>query len=382
MNKKDGIVDFLNKNGLIFTLVVAGMVLFTGISYVDHMTDWWIAPLVVLAFGVLFFITLNARVLIKSMLSVFIALLCATTAFRIGSLVDQNGTGGIVWMFSVLAAFFFSLSISYLTTSSRSRWSFLTLTTVMSFCFTSAFAAWIGHVAIVAPVVSLVFVILYHFVYRFSRGLRYDPKNMPTVFLDEEEANAFCADPDRNGWRGFVYENKDNHSVVMWNDDRCYQIARVDMDQAFGFGGRRGKFLTYHDKNINSWVLETIFKWIPKGLPRDVSPFFVVLDYKNANGKTAKVVGVDMMDSKKKIPMGIFPSRGAWKNKNLLLDAIDKEFFEYAKPLTKKQVEKMDDDLFSYVEAGGNFNENVDENDEIAYIDNTTKTIQHDNSIN
>ena len=132
----ESFIEVLQKNGRLLTIATIAVVLVGGISIIENRDSWWIlvAGIITIAGSILLFI--NARVFIKVIIVSLLNLFMGTTAFQIGSFVDNLGTGGLVWMASTFFTFFALLAYSYATISSKSRWNILGISTVLGFIAT------------------------------------------------------------------------------------------------------------------------------------------------------------------------------------------------------------------------------------------------------
>lgn len=346
----ESFIEVLQKNGRLLTIATIAVVLVGGISIIENRDSWWIlvAGIIIIAGSVLLFI--NARVFIKVVIVSLLNLFMGTTAFQIGSFVDNLGTGGLVWMASTFFTFFALLAYSYATISSKSRWNVLGISTVLGFIATYILS--IGGLnttlsSIIGFVVAAVF-----FVIRYKTGKKntFKKENMPQNILDEKTEKTILELFHQAEWGATSLKDnnkKDDETgkVLVW-DEQGYILYPIFMEEAFtSVETKKTSTLSYQDNNINPWLLHLVFSEIPVWKARNANLNLVLLDMNNRNGKKSRVIGVNIPDSSKKIPVGIIPAKSLLseniKEADNIITMLDSEMSIHTRSLSKKQKEAV-----------------------------------------
>lgn len=340
--------NLMKRNGTVLTAFAVLLIIVSGVTIIDNPSNWWISALSVLGFCGVIFLFLNARVLIKAAIAVFLLSFLGSYAFKLGAVIDPLGTGGSFWMTTFIATFFLSLALSYWRPSAKSRWGVAGLTTVVSFFLTlliSSFGLSLTWSALLSAALSLV---LFSLLYCYGRHAHAKTDTMPLLTLTGEEADALAETALASGRGAWHREVKGEHSVILWNESVAFQILEVALEQKFGVGGgRRRTYLTHLASNINPWLLQLVYKFLPARGVRGADIMLVLLDSNNKNGDTAKVIGVEAPDSKRKIAVGILPAKHLMSEskRERLFSTIEEEFAPFALKLSPKQLEALDQHL-------------------------------------
>lgn len=341
--------ELLRKNGQILTGFTCLLIIMVGVTLVNDPSRWWVSLAAVALFGAVVFLFLNARVLIKATVALLATLMEAAWAFKIGSVSDYQGSGGTAWMLSILISFFTVLAISYTIPSSRSRWGTATMTTTASFFFVYLVAVGgfpLSWAALVSGVLNVAFFIL---IYRFGRKSSYKILDMPMVNMDEDVQEKIISSVKEYGWGAVPTKGKLRGGVLIWNQRNAFVLSTVNLPQKFGisFKGRRAKgerHLTYNGKNINPWLMNIAFQMIPYWRTKGADIMLVLLDRRDGNGKEAKTIGVQLPDTKGRVPVGIMPAQHYLERNKFpeLAKAIEEEFGGYVRELTPRQLKALD----------------------------------------
>lgn len=352
----ESLIETFKSNGTLFTGLAVALIILTGLTLVNTPEYWWIIAIAVLVFGAIIFLFMNARVVIKISLSIVIVVLLSAEAFRFGSLFDQHSSGGLLWMCGVWFGFFALMAYSYLSNSGASRWGALMFSTVFGYAttFVISLSELIPmNLAIILGIIvqSLIFVLIY----KGSRKTRYAKDRMPINEYTERIEEKVLKAADESGWNITPIKNKKtgNSGFLIW-DERAYYLHPIDMDSPFTNIGRKTLSLGYHKKTINPWLLNLVFKEAPLWKSRGANINVALLDINNKNGEP-KIIGASIPDSKKKLPVGVFPA-SPLKNESTkkiikVLDKIDLEMSPFTKNLTEKQkkalsrINKSDEDI-------------------------------------
>ena len=351
-------------NGRLFTILAIALIVFSGVTLVDNPSNWWMSALAVLSIGLIAFLFMNARVFVKVVFVSVMNLLFATTAFQVGSGLDPLG-GGLVWMGATLFTFFALLSLSYLLVSGRSRWGAIGTATLLGFITAMVVSvSGVVSVSIAAAIGTVVALVAFVLVFKFTNRTRYNQKNMPLNVLNDDLLGTLVDGFHEAGYtvRPLTREPKSrkvksatgrttetvraNEGDVLVFKDHAFLLHPVEMDQQFTeVGTRRTARLGYHKKAINPWLLSVAFRRIPHWRSRNAPIMLVLLDVKNANGKTPRVVGVSLPDTKRKLAVGVVPGRGALNNKDDavddLIEALEGEMSVFTSPLKEKHIKAM-----------------------------------------
>lgn len=338
----ESLLDTLKQNGGMFTIFAVILICISGITLVENPSNWWITVVSLLAFFVTVFLYMNARVFIKIGVAGITTILLASLAFKVGSYADPTGTGGLVWMCAVLFLFFACLAFSYLVSSGRSRWGSMIGTQMIAFGATYVLAVGLESVLLGTLIGLLVGVAFFVIVYKLSGASRFSKKGMPVNSLTEDFINSATAAAYENSMDSVViYGRKpETGSVVIWAE-KAYLLHPITMNKAFSAVGRKLDNLGYARKSINPWLINISFQEVPVWKSRGANIMTVLVDLKNANGNTPRVVGVSLPDTKRKLPVGILPGRLLQSNNPEKLqkafETLEEEFGDFTKSITEKQ---------------------------------------------
>lgn len=320
-NFTDSIIEMIRDNGRLFTIFSIAIIVVSGIAIVENRDNWWILVIGVISVFAIFFLYMNARVFIKITVVALINLFLSTTAFQVGSFADQTGTGGLVWMSSTFFTFFTSLAISYGLTSAKSRWGTLGVSTILGFIVTYVLGVGGLNVSLSALIGSLLSIVSFVIFYKMGNKNKYLISEMPTNLLTEELEEKVLKVFTDNGWNATSLKDpeEDSGTILIW-EDRGYVLYPVFLDEAFSsIETKRTTMLGYKENNVNPWLLNLVFTKLPIWKSRNANLNLILLDMNNNNGKIARVIGVNVPDTKRKIPVAIIPA------KSLLLDKTDQQ---------------------------------------------------------
>lgn len=344
--------DLLRKNSRIFTIFSCALIIIVGFTLVNDPGRWWVSLAAVAFFFAVVFLFFNARVLIKSTVAILLVLVESAWAFKIGAVSDYTGTGGSTWMLSMLLAFFVSLAISYQIPSARSRWGVSSLTTTTSFFFvyvTAMSGVPLTWAALIGAVLNVAFFVL---IYRYGRRSRYKLKDMPPVDMDAATQEAITEGLKNYGWGAAPAKGRYKGGLLIWNEQHAFVLSTMESRQRFGISakGRRARgenFLTYDGKNLNPWLMDLVFQLVPFWRTRGANIMLVLLDKRNGNGNEAKTIGVEVPDSKARIPVGILPAQSYLDARRYpqMAKRIEDEFSGFLRALTPRQIRSLDSRL-------------------------------------
>lgn len=344
--------ELLRRNGRIITIFTCLLIIAVGFTLVNDPGRWWVSLAAVALFFVVIFLFFNARVLIKSTVAIGLVLVESAWAFKIGAVSDYTGNGGSTWMLSTLVAFFTALAISYQMPSARSRWGVAALTTTASFFFVYSVAMGglsLGWAAVIGAALNIAFFIL---IYRYGRRSSYKVNNMPPVDMDEETQKAITEGLRNYGWGAAPAKGRYKGGLLLWNERHAFVLSTMESKQRFGISakGRRARgesYLTYEGNNVNPWLMDLVFQLVPFWRTRGANIMLVLLDRRNGNGTDAKVIGVEVPDTKARIPVGILPAQSYLDSRRYpqMAKRIEDEFNGYLHALTPRQIRALDSRL-------------------------------------
>lgn len=332
----------LSTHGTFFTVTAVFLIVALGITIVDSPDKWWIALLVVVGLAVVSFLLINMRVVIKTTIAHIILLVQAAWSFRIGAALRPDDMTASLWMISPFCVFYTCLAISYYFPVLRSRWFSVSFTTLMSFVLVSTLMVIDLATLIVFSVSYLVSVALFYFFYTYLGGKVRNRKHMPSLSFSDQDLEDLRASASGYGWGSARATEK---SVIVWDDQRAYVLSKVSLDTKFGQGGtRRKQFLTYKTKDISSWVVNIEQTLRPQWRTRSAPALVVLLDEGNVNGTSSKVIGIQIPDSKVRVPVVVHPFKAQSSSKNYtkLLFDINKEYSSVLPTLNDKQLHALD----------------------------------------
>lgn len=339
----DSLIEVFQKNGRMLTISLVAIIIIGGISIIENRDSWWILIVGILAIAVIIFLFMNARVFIKIAVVSLLTLFMGTTAFQIGSFVDNLGTGGLVWMASTFFTFFALLAYSYATTSTKSRWSTLGVSIVFGFIATYIFSIGGINTTLSSGIGFVIAAIIFVLIYKTGKKNTFKESEMPQNELNDEISSSAVDLFTKSGWGATSLKdpNKDKGTILVW-EDKGYILYPVLLEEAFtSTETKRQAMLSYQENNINPWLLNLVFTKIPVWKSRNANLNLVLLDLNNRNGKKARVVGVNIPDSSKKIPVGIIPAKsllsGNLKEADNIITMLDSEMAIHTRSLSNKQ---------------------------------------------
>lgn len=370
----DSIKTTVRTNGTLLTFLSICFIIIVGLTITNNVSNWWITGLLLIAIGVIIFLFFNVKTVIKSAISLILLVLFSSEAFRMGFTVDKNdGSGGVLWMTTILFIYFALASYSYLTSSGASRWATLTSSMILGFVATLSLS--ITDILSITPAIligALINIITFLFFYRFTRKTKFKNDGMPKNIFTQEYEERVLEAAQEAGWNATVIrpplkKNKKNKEkfnkvnkelsqqgkILIW-DKRAYLLYPIDMDRQFAEIGNRRSKLGYYTKNINPWLLKLSYSEVPVWKAKGANINVVLLDVNNGNGSKSKIIGTSLPDTKKKLPIGIIPSKiikqkitkDSKKDAHItkiadLIDNIDEEMIPYTQNLTEKQKEAL-----------------------------------------
>lgn len=339
----DSIIEVVQKNGRMLTIATIAVVLVGGISIIENRDSWWILVAGIVAIAGTVFLFMNARVVIKILIVSLLNLFMGTTAFQIGSFVDNLGTGGLVWMAATFFTFFALLAYSYATISSKSRWNVLGISTLLGFITTYILSIGGLNTTVSSIAGFVIAAIIFILLYKTGKKNTFKESDMPQNFLDEKLEKSILTLFKKSGWEATSLKNSTNDTgtVLVW-DDKGYILYPILMEESFiSIETKKTSTLSYQENNINPWLLNLVFSEIPVWKARNANLNLILLDLNNRNGKKARVIGVNIPDSSKKIPVGIIPSKsllsGNLNEADNVITMIDSEMAVHTRSLSKKQ---------------------------------------------
>ena len=342
------IKDFVNRHANIVTGFVALLIFIAGAGVVNGEETWWVAAAALGVAFVILFIILNARVVIKSTLAVIIVGVLANMALQIGPYVSYVENFSLIWMAQQFFLFFSFLAISYLVSGHRSRWTATIVGLFSSFLFTSFVLSYMEtHIALL---LSIPFSFIAFFMYYSWWGiLTSKEKHMP-AFVDKESVHdAIVNQAKTDGWnvvpmtqRVNVLTRKKETNFLLWNDRYAFVVRPTLFESELQESSQRRSLgsLTYHGFSLNKWLLSLTNHVLPSWRSRNASMMLVLLDVDSTNGTIPRAVGVSLPDSKRRLPVGVYPGRVVTTKKGAKLGVLPKmaeAFGQYLSPLSEKQ---------------------------------------------
>lgn len=345
-----GVGEAIKKNGNLFTGFVALVILVAGVGIVNGRETWWIsAAAITFAFLLLFFY-LNARVLIKAVVSGLIAVFLANFALQGGVIFDPTSSVGLVWMTAQIFLFFALIATSYLMTGHRSRWTGAALSCASALMAAAALSELLPMLGAIGASMGVGFLTFFAY-YRLSGKLMEHSRLMPTHEVSEAIEEAVYAQAEREGWEvrrlasRSLLRRTETVDYLVWNGTHAYVLHPVRLASKFSISpGRRATKLVHRGASINPWLLNLVSKRLPLWRARNAPMMLVLLDVASTNGVRPETIGVSIPDSPRKIPVGIYPAKGmltaSKKSKGALAD-MDRTYGDFLKPLTERQIEAM-----------------------------------------
>lgn len=343
----ESLIEVFQKNGRILTIAAIAVVLVGGISIIENRDSWWVLVVGILGITITTLLFMNARIFIKIAIVSLINLFMGTTAFQIGSFVDNLGTGGLVWMASTFFTFFALLAYSYATISAKSRWNALGISTVLGFIMTYVFSIGGLNTTIASLVGIIVSSISFFILYKTGKKNSFKKSEMPENLLNSKTERTIIDLFTKSGWNATSLKDKDldEGTILVW-EEKGYILYPISMEESFtSIETKRSSTLSYQDNNINPWLLDLVFSKIPVWKARNAHLNLVLLDLNNRNGKKARVIGVNIPDSSKKIPVGIIPAKsllsGNLNEADNIITMLDSEMSVHTRDLSTKQKEAL-----------------------------------------
>lgn len=365
------ISSFVSRHATFLTWATVIGVVVVGTTIIDNPGQWWVAVLaVVLVFGSLFAIV-NARALVKMLVSVVLMLIQAMWAFRIGSIAHPEDSTAALWLLATAVSFFGALTFSYWKPSRNSRWTWTTLSLLVAFAVTFGMLTYAlpGSLSVVVGVLAgwLMFGATYP-----GWLSRRKARNMPPLQASDELLRNIGEAARPHGW-GVVRGRKSKHgsSVLVWDDEKAFLLTTMAFKQKFGVGGgKRKQFLTYRGDDITSWLWNSLSELSPRQRMRGASPLLVILDSTNGNGRDPRVMGVSLPDSKAQLPVAVMSAREFLDRGNYLqlLRRVKEEFGGYTADLDSRSIYALDSLLPAVSPADDSeAHENADQADEATH---------------
>jgi len=175
---------------------------------------------------------------------------------------------------------------------------------------------------------------------------------MPNSSSDEHTDAAIERQIEGTSWEArkittrSLFKKEYTSDYLVWNDTYAFVLHPVKLTSKFSISpGRKSTKLVHRGHSINPWLLYLINKRLPLWRSKNASMMLVLLDVENKNGVTSEAIGVSIPDSKKKIPVGIYPGKNflnsSSKKSAGVLDDIEKKYSSYLTTLTEKQKKAM-----------------------------------------
>lgn len=345
---KHEVKDLLLRNGFLLTGLTVLIILVGGVTLVNDPSRWWVSLLGLLGLALLVFILVNAKALVKGLVASLALLFEAAGAFRLGAYGDPTGFGASLWLLLTLVGFFLMLTVSYLLPPRRSRWTVITLAGLTSFLLTYVLGASGVTLWLAALLGFLAGGLLFFVAYTFTFE-RFFAASYPQVRLEEAYGEAFQASLLPHHWGARILKKGGKpRSLLLWNDEHSFIVAPLQLEQKLGMGGRSGNHLSYRGKPINDWLLETYYRLVPAWGLGGAEPLLVLLDTHNRNGRDPKVVGVALPDSRKVLPVALFPAKGyseVGDDHLFLMEQVEEAYKSFVVGLTPRQRARLDENL-------------------------------------
>lgn len=329
------------ENGKLLTIFACAAIVIGGITLIEAPENWWIALLAVTGFFFALFLFINARVVVKSIITIVATLVLSAFAFNIAVTFELLGTAAFIWFFGHYVTLFFCLSLSYFLPSGQSRWTSLTMTVGLYFASVWLATSLMGNLLLTSVVGILVSVGFFVLIYLFGGKSRFSEKAMPQGLLNLELTDHVRRAAEHAGLEFRDVSTKEENVYLVWGD-RAYVLYPVKIEQAFGITGKKKKMqLSYKGKPINSWLRFTSFTKNPYLKARGADTMLVLLDMQNGNGNDFKTIGVSMPDSKAVTPVGVMPARQLLAREDKALKKglvrLDPNYESFVRDLTEKQ---------------------------------------------
>lgn len=345
--RKD-LVEVLQTNSTLLTVFTVVSVILTGITVIEGTSRWWAPLLLTFTLTTIIFFLINAKVVIKVLTSVFLALLFNSLGFLVSVQVLQELEFGLLWFISGLFVYSATITISYLIASSQSRWNMVTITQLLFFTLFGLTASLTSNPIFSSLLSITVSVLLFIVFYRFNFKNRHISRGMPKNIINDEIVEIIDKEASFFGWdyRVLINEKKEGN-IFLWGEYEgrtvLLNLYPIVLEQGFGLIGKKTLRLSYLGRNINPWLLRTIHKTSLPWKLRGASPMLILLDIKTANGSKAKTIGVSIPDSKKKVPVGIIPIKKNRNGETRLIKESLSEYYKMLTPLNDKQIKALEE---------------------------------------
>lgn len=330
--------EFLNRNGTFITIGVALVVLIGGISLVNNNEYWWTLPALLSVVVALTLLVKGAAVIIKSILAIIFTIYIASVAFKVGSVFDASGQGGVGWAMSILALFFLSLTISYTKESLRSRWTASGMAVIVNFVLGFSIVVLSANLNLSAIIAFVLGLAAFVFFYYLFPGSRYNQSEMPTPILDDELFDKFSNNFEKNGWNIMRISQK---SFIVWGD-RVFLVSPHVLESPFGSFGRKSDKIGYQGKPITAW-LNSITSEVPSWMD-GIRILPIILDIENRNGKNSRILSFKGADHIREGSYVVVPGKDFADGRNLA-KFLEKEFNYKFEPESQKNIDRLNKKL-------------------------------------
>lgn len=337
------LLAYAKERQTLLTVFAILIIIFGGVQMVDNPEQWWAPPALILGVLAIILAFLYARVVIKAIMSVVIMSFGAYFGFFVGEVEYADiGTIGMLWAVSICLMYFFNLAISYLMSSLYSRWTLISLSTIVQFASVFFMMGATVEPRLAISIGALVSAILFFAVYKIPTDLAYRnskmPENIASDVLTQKVREAF----ESEGWTFRDTRHNGNNGGYIVVKDKAYFIYPVRMLQ--GFQEYRKNQLRYMEKPVNKWLLSVMDKEIPVFRSKNAPITPVLLDLQNGNGSKGKVIGLSAVDSRKESPFGVFPGReinSSREEKSVIVQNFEERFKDFSAPLSDKQIKAI-----------------------------------------
>lgn len=340
------------QHGGLFTMFAVVFILFTGITLFNNPGNWWIIALIVIGLFSLIFLFMNARVVIKSTLSIVLTIMLGGFGFSFAALADPTSSSALSWPMATLFLFFASLAASYALPSGRSRWG-----SIMVAQFAMFFTGMITTMATINATLGVIVgtflgSVIFGFLHFFTSASRAKREHMPLNVIDDDLRRKLVEGATKTGYE-FVDlsdHETDRGGFLVWKD-RAYLLYPIKMSQPLSVVGRRKPKLGYKARSINPWLLNVAFKETPVWRARGADIMVVLVDTHGHGGGDTDVLGADLPDTKKQMAIGLTPGRSLTDTSGkpeTLYQTIEQHFAPWVGQLSKKQrtaLQKMQPDM-------------------------------------
>lgn len=336
--------DFLLRNGNLLTISTVAAIIIGGVTVVSDPSRWWVGLLAVGVLSLLALLLVNAKVIVKATVATALVILEAGWAFQVGVTVDPTATGALLWMMMTLTTYFACLTLSYLLPSLASRWTTSLLATTFGFLLTHALLF-----ALIPPIPGVAgacasSLLIFLALSRFGSRSLYRRKHFPQLSQDGDLLEAMRQGLLQSGWGASVVGRRRRRALLAWDERHAFVLTVVELEQKFGMVGRRRFHLSYKGRGLSPWLLDTHRRLVPFWRTKGAPLLLVLLDERNRNGVRGELVGVDLPDTAKKLPVGVYPASGflarrAWGS---MMKELVATYGEVLPELTPRQVKALD----------------------------------------